>query len=103
MILIHWDCQVTIARDRSKIYNGKNKHIRMRHNIVKQLLELNVVSLDFVRSTLNLTDLLTKPLNKNLIEITSKGMGLLCRSKDKSDGNPTYVIKDPMKYICIGT
>ena len=33
------DCQVAIVKVKSKIFNGKNMHIRLRHNIVRQLLE----------------------------------------------------------------
>ena len=76
---IHCDCQAAIVMARSKIYNGKNRHIRMRHSIVKQLLESGVVSLDFVRSETNLADPLTKPLNRRLVESTSRGMRLLSR------------------------
>ena len=33
------DSQAIIAKAKSKMFNGKNKHIRLRHNIVRQLLE----------------------------------------------------------------
>ena len=56
------------------MFNGKNRHIRLRHNIVRQLLEIGVISLDFVRLELNLNDPLAKPLNKKLVEQTSRGM-----------------------------
>ena len=79
-ISIHCDCQVAIATTKNKIYNGKSRHIRLRHNIIKQLLESRVVSLDFVRLELNLADPLTKPLNRKLVEQTLKGMGLLHRT-----------------------
>ena len=79
-VSIHCDCQAAIARVKSKIYNGKSRHIRMRHSVVQQLLESGVVSLDFVRSELNLADPLTKPLGRRLVVQTSKGMGLLPRS-----------------------
>ena len=79
-IYVHCDCQAAIARVKSKIYNGKSRHIRMRHSVVQQLLESGVVSLDFVRSELNLADPLTKPLGRRLVVQTSKGMGLLPRS-----------------------
>ena len=55
------DSQATIAKDKSKIFNGKNKHIRLRHNIVQKLLETRVIFLEFVRLELNLADHLTKP------------------------------------------
>ena len=35
------------------MFNGENRHIRLRHNVVQQLLETRVISLGFVRSELN--------------------------------------------------
>ena len=67
------DSQAAIAKAKSKMFNGKNRHIRLRHNIVRQLLETRVISLDFVRSELTLVDPLTKPLNRKLVEQTSRG------------------------------
>jgi hypothetical protein len=61
-VCIHCDCQVAIACVKSKIYNGKSRHIRLRHNIVRQLIENGIMSLDFVRSKRNMADPLTKPL-----------------------------------------
>ncbi|RVW43558.1 Cysteine-rich receptor-like protein kinase 25 [Vitis vinifera] len=71
------DSQAAIAKTKSKIFNGKNRHIRLRHNIMWQLLETGIISLEFVRSELNLVDPLTKPLNKKLMEETLRGMGLM--------------------------
>ncbi|KAL6344138.1 hypothetical protein AAG906_031852 [Vitis piasezkii] len=44
------DSQTAIAKAKCKIFNGKNRHIRLRHNIVRWLLETGVISLEFVRS-----------------------------------------------------
>ena len=71
------DSQAATVKAKSKMFNGKNKHIRIRHNIVWQLLETRVISLDFLRSELNLIDPLTKPLNRKLVKQTSRGMGIL--------------------------
>ena len=57
------DSQTTIAKAKSKIFNGKKRYIHLRHNIMWQLLETGVISLEFVRSELNLANPLTKPLN----------------------------------------
>ena len=57
---------------------------------MEQLLETGVIFLEFVRSKLNLADHLTKPLNKKLVEETSRGMRLMPITKVKSGGNPTY-------------
>ena len=60
-VSIHCDNQATIVRAKNKIYNGKSRHIRLRHKIVKQLLDDGIISLDYVRSELNISDPLTKP------------------------------------------
>jgi len=75
-ISIHCDCQLAIAIAKNKNYNEKNKHIQLRHNLVKQLLKSGIISTDYVRSEQNLADPLTKPLGRNMILETSRGMGL---------------------------
>lgn len=82
-VSMHCDSQAAIARAKNKTYNGKNRHIRLRHNIVKQLLENGVISIDFVRSELNLADPLTKPLSRRQVSDTSRGMGLMPINKDQ--------------------
>ena len=84
------DSQVAIAKAKSKIFNGKKRYIHLRHNIMWQLLETGVISLEFVRSELNWANPFTKPLNKKLVKETSRGMGLMPITKVKSGGNPTY-------------
>ena len=54
----------------------KNRHIRLRHEIMKWLLKNGIISIDFVKSEVNLADPLTKPLGRKLILETSRGMGL---------------------------
>ena len=48
-----------------------------------------VIYLEFVKSELNLTDPLTKPLNKKLVEETSSGMRIMPITEVKSGGNLT--------------
>ena len=83
------DSQAVIAKAENKIFNRKNMHIRLRHNIMRQLLETWVTSLDFVRLELNLADLLTKPLNRKVVEQSSRERGLSSITEVKGDGNPT--------------
>ena len=54
----------------NKSYNGKNRHIRLRHNIVRQLFDDRVISPNFVRSEVNLAD----HINKTTREKTSDRM-----------------------------
>ena len=59
-IHIHCDSQPDIGRAQSSMYNGKSRHIRRRHNTIRQLLSTGVISVDFVKSKNNIADPLTK-------------------------------------------
>ena len=74
-ICIH-DSQFVISRAQCNIYNSKFRHIRRRHTTIKQLLSTGVISIDYVKSKDNIDDPLTKGLNKDLVEKSSKGMRL---------------------------
>ena len=50
LISIHCDSQAAIGRAGSVMYNGKSRHIRRRHNTVRQLISSGVISIDYVRS-----------------------------------------------------
>jgi len=75
-VSIHCDCQSAIAIAKNKTYNGNNRHIHLRHNLVKQLLKRGTISIDYVNSERNLADPLTKSLGSNMILETSREMGL---------------------------
>ena len=75
-ICIHDDSQFAISRAQSSMYKGKSRHIHRRHNTIRQLLSTRVISRDFVKSKDNIADPLTKGLNGELVEKSSKGMGL---------------------------
>ena len=68
------DCQATITRVKSKVYNGKFRHIQLR---LRQFIDNDVMSLDFVRFERNLADPLTKPLARRLVSETFRGIGLI--------------------------
>ena len=73
---MHCDSQLAIVVAKNKIFNGKNRHIQLRHNVVKQLLKDGTISIDYVKLEENLADPLTKPLGKKMILETSRGMRL---------------------------
>ena len=75
-ICIHCDSQSAIGRARNNMYNGKSRHINNRHNTIRQLLSIGIISLDYVRSRDNIADPLTKWLNKELVEKSLRGMEL---------------------------
>ena len=68
------DCQAVITRVKSKVYNGKSRHIQLR---LRQLINNDVMSLNFVRSKRNLANPLTKPLARRLVSKTSRGIELM--------------------------
>ena len=75
-ICIHCDSMAAQARAKSNIYNGKSRHIRRRHNTIKQLLSSGVISIQYIKSKENIADPLTKGLPREQIKYTSRGMGL---------------------------
>ena len=48
---MHYDFQAVISIEKNKAFNGKNKHIRLRHEVVKQLLKDGIISIDYVKSS----------------------------------------------------
>ena len=58
------------------MYNGKFRHIRPKHNTIRQLLSIGVISLDYVKSKDNIANSLTKWLEKELVEKSSRGTRL---------------------------
>ena len=75
-ICIHCDSQSAIGRAQSNMYNSQSRHIHHKHNTIRQLLSIGVIYVDYVKSKDNIVDLLTKGLNGELVEKSSKGMRL---------------------------
>ena len=76
LILIHCDSAATLDKAYSHVYNGKSRHLGVRHSAVRELITHGVISVDFVRSQQNLADHLTKGLARDLVTKSAKGMGL---------------------------
>ena len=75
-ICIHCDSQSAIGRSHNHMYNGKSRHIRRRHNTMRQLLFNGIISIEYVKSKDNIADPLTKWLARELVENSSRGMEL---------------------------
>uniref|UniRef100_A0A2N9HD70 Reverse transcriptase Ty1/copia-type domain-containing protein n=1 Tax=Fagus sylvatica TaxID=28930 RepID=A0A2N9HD70_FAGSY len=75
-ISVYCDSQATMSKAYSKIYNGKSRHISLRHEYVRQLIEDGIISIVYVKSSSNLADPFTKGLSRDLVRVTSIGMGL---------------------------
>ncbi|GJW41867.1 zinc finger, CCHC-type containing protein [Tanacetum coccineum] len=75
-ISIHCDSAATLAQAYSQIYNGKSRHLGVRHSMIMELIMNGVISIEFVRSQHNLADHLTKGLARDLVNKSVIGMGL---------------------------
>nr|GEV83167.1 zinc finger, CCHC-type [Tanacetum cinerariifolium] len=63
-ISIRCDSAATLAKAYSHMYNGKSRHLGVRHSMIRELIMNGVVSIEFVRSQQNLADHLTKGLSR---------------------------------------
>ncbi|GJX77568.1 zinc finger, CCHC-type containing protein [Tanacetum coccineum] len=66
-ISIRCDSATTLAKAYSQMYNGKSRHLGVRHSMIRELITNRVVSIEFVRSQQNLADHLTKGLARDLV------------------------------------
>lgn len=76
LISLHCDSQAAIGVTNNSAYNGKRRHIRVRHSIVRHLIKKGDISLEYVKSEKNLADPFTKGLPRKGFQDTSRGMGL---------------------------
>ena len=67
--------------------NGKSRHIRWRHNTVRKLLSSGIITIHYVMSSDNVSDPLTKGLVREVVERSSKGMGLRLRTSQHDDNS----------------
>ncbi|PHU12493.1 Phospholipase A1-II 5 [Capsicum chinense] len=79
-VRIHCDSQAAIGRTGSIMYNGKSRHLRRRHNTVRELLSSGIITVDYVNLKDNVSDPFTKGLSRERVERKSKGMVLRPRT-----------------------
>ena len=75
-ISLRCDSQAIMSRAYSNVYNGKSRHISLRHEYVRQLINDGIITIVYVRSSDNLADPLTKAMTREMVRSTSVGMGL---------------------------
>ena len=86
--------QATLARAYSDIYNGKSRHISLRHDYVRKLIKDGVISLTFMKSNENFSDPFTKPLTRDLVKSTcgiQVEVGLPDATLENRAESPLYV------------
>ncbi|GJU16392.1 hypothetical protein Tco_1144358 [Tanacetum coccineum] len=94
LISIRYDSAATLAKAYSHMYNGKSRHLGVRHSMIHERITNGVVSLEFVRSQQNLDDHFTKGLARDLvIKMVISLMALVLDSpEEKAEGYHQGVI-----------
>ncbi|KAI3815113.1 hypothetical protein L1987_14769 [Smallanthus sonchifolius] len=75
-IPMYCDSEATLSRIYNAVYNGKSRHIGLRHNFVRQLIESGTIKVVYVKTSRNLADPFTKPLTRDLVVNTARDMGV---------------------------
>nr|GEU29172.1 zinc finger, CCHC-type [Tanacetum cinerariifolium] len=57
----------TLTKAYSQMYNGKSRHLDVRHSMIRELITNEVICIEFVRSQQNLAGQLTKGLARDLV------------------------------------
>nr|GEW40388.1 hypothetical protein [Tanacetum cinerariifolium] len=70
------DSVVTLAKAYSQVYNGKSRHLGVTHSMICEFIMNGVISVEFVRTQLNLADHLTKGFARDLVSKVAIAMGL---------------------------
>ncbi|GJR03430.1 zinc finger, CCHC-type containing protein [Tanacetum coccineum] len=89
-ISIRCDSAATLAKAYSQMYNGKSRHLGVRHSMIRELITNGVISIEFVRSDQNLVDHLTKGLAIDLVIKSAEGMGL--KSNQLTEAHVLHII-----------
>jgi len=76
LLSVHYDSKSTLSKVYSHVYDGKSRHIGLRHACVHQLIKDGVITDDYVQTSENIVDPLTKGLARDLVLKTLRGMGL---------------------------
>ena len=58
------------------MYNGKSRHIGLRHDYIRQLIESGTISIVYIKLNNNFANPLTKLVSRDMVGVTSIGMGL---------------------------
>ncbi|GKA88615.1 zinc finger, CCHC-type containing protein [Tanacetum coccineum] len=97
------ECAATLAKAYSQMYNGKSRHLGVRHSMIRELITHGVVSIEFVRSQQNLVDHLTKGMTRDLVIKSTEGMGLkMClEPAEKEDEVVNFLMVNFFKKACI--
>ena len=74
--LLRVDNQGSMKLAKNPKFHDRTKHIAVRHHFIREAIETNMISLEYIPTSENTADLLTKALKRNLHDYHMKGIGL---------------------------
>lgn len=63
-VLTQCDIIATVEKVYNQVYNGKSRHILLRHSLVRYMIIIRIITIDYLKLKENLTDHITKGLSK---------------------------------------
>jgi len=88
-IFLYCDNEATMSWAYSNIYNGKSRHINIKHRYIREFITNRVIIIVYVKSVNNLVNSLIKWLSRDIVWKITNGMGLKLVIKDIDNRNPT--------------
>jgi hypothetical protein len=75
-MVVYCDNTSAINISKNPVQHSRTKHIDIRHHFIRDLVENQVVSLDYVSTENQLADLFTKPLDGSRFEYLRNAIGI---------------------------
>ena len=69
------------------MFHNRSKHIEIPCHYVRDMVEKNVIKLEYISTEDQIADTLTKPLAKTKVEHFCKELGMIVKSEDMSQRN----------------
>ncbi|KAL0561250.1 hypothetical protein IC582_001672 [Cucumis melo] len=76
IMTLYCDNMSAIDISKNLVLYCRTKHIDIRHHFIMELIKEKIISLEHIRSNLQLTDIFTKPLDTSFFEHLRAGLGV---------------------------
>ncbi|KAL0534309.1 hypothetical protein IC582_028599 [Cucumis melo] len=79
-MVLYCDNMSVISISKNPVQHSRTKHIDIRHHFIRELVNTKIISLEHVRSSLQLADIFTKPLDVSTFEGLRTDVGVCQRT-----------------------
>ena len=84
---IYCDNQSCIKLSLNPVFHNRSKHIEIPYHYVRDMVEKDVIKLEYISIEDQIADTLTKPLAKTKVEHFRKELGMIVKSEEMSQRN----------------